>query len=260
MTTVEEIKTQSDVVQRHLDTISDLIHLATMCTTIGQMQAVKQMLETESAIMSRESDQLSGMMKQFKEERKNMVRRTVVALAIFLAIFLLLGVVSAEDNVLATNTPIPAVLNGQPVEATLEPTAAPNPLGDYLPTSTELSDTFAKYLVLIVAVALLIMGTLFYRTSGLLAAGMPQWAFMALQSAANTGLDDLQQRAKETPTPLDDAVVTTLRGLFDQWVKDETDKRGQTLPIQSAPAIPQPTKELYQTLPVTPPDEPPGLG
>ena len=125
---LDELRSQSEIVQRHIDTISNLLALATITQNPNQLRAVKLLMERESLHMQSESDKLSEMMSAFKEERTTMKRTALVSAVLVILMFVLVAglPVVAQDSPLATNTPavvtiqtVEASVNDFPVEATL---------------------------------------------------------------------------------------------------------------------------------------------
>lgn len=96
--TFEDIKDQSQIVQKHLDTIIELVGLTRLARTPAHFQAIHYLLEQESEVMSRESDKLSDMMKQFKEEKRDMRKIIVQGVLALALLFICIGVVSAQSE------------------------------------------------------------------------------------------------------------------------------------------------------------------
>lgn len=124
--TFAQMQAMSSGVQRHLDTITNLLHLAALLQDKNQLQIVQGILQKESDALTQDSQKLAELMDQFKEEKRMFRFPKVPAMLVIILLLALFGVVSAQDVPLVTNTPVAASINGNLVEATLEPTIAVN--------------------------------------------------------------------------------------------------------------------------------------
>lgn len=262
--TLDELRKQAGVVQGHMNAITNLLSLAAVTQNINQLRAIKLVMEYESANMRRESDRLNAMMGEFKKEQSGMKRNILIMAVLVILMFVLVGGLPAvaQDIVpLATNTAVAAlqpVVNDAPVEVTVEPTSAPAPdsgLSTYLPTRDELVDTFVKYGTVIIVTVLLVFGALFYRVAVMLALSVPQFAWDGAKGGLLSAEKQLEQRVKDSETPVDDALYPYLQKYLQKALDEIDAKRSQ--PVTSTAAVNPPGTYLFEKLPG---DDDTGLG
>lgn len=231
--TLEELNRQAEEVQRRMDTISNLLKLAAMSDRITELQTIKLHMEQVGLEINKESEKLSDMMKEFKEEKRKM-RVTTKALLVVVLMLLLAFTVSAQDAPLATNTPdaaailpVVATVDGVPVEATLvAPDAQPPVVVVENPQSTAMFWIFSAVIFALLAAFVLVFRPLIIK----LAESAPAWAVEAAFSAGGTLLKSAQDYASSTPSVIDDDLVAELRKEIER-LKQQVDegRRGITI-------------------------------
>jgi uncharacterized membrane protein len=152
----------------------------------------------------------------------SLVLLTIMALVIVLyAMPFALTKVIAQDAPLVTNTPaVTAAINGQPVEATLEPVSTPSPVEN---TSSLLSILLDKLGMFALIGAVIVLA---FKTSGLIPAD-------TVDKVLARGFDLAKGLADTTPTPVDNQLIDIVQPIISKLIADELAKRdaGTVTPI-----------------------------
>lgn len=215
MITFDDVKKQSEVVQRSLDTIANLLAAAALSDKPNQLAAIKAVMEVESERLAHESDKLSDMMREFRERRENMMRTILMGVVLVVVVLLLAAgmPVVAQSDALATNTPAAAVIQPMQTEATLvAPGDAPAPMVN------EPSDRTLYVAGFIVFLAL-------YGISSFIATRQTSALLSALNQALNNKrvIDEAQQRYMESSLPTQEFIklLTGVAGFIGASIPGE---------------------------------------
>lgn len=252
---LDELRNQSEIVQRHIDTINNLLALASLTQNNNQLRALKLLMERESLHMQSESDKLSEMMSAFREERTTMKRTALMSAVLVILMFVLVAglPVVAQDSPLATNTPavvtiqtVEASVNDVPVEATLvAPVEQPPVVVVDSPQSTAMFWIFSAVIFGLLVVIVLVLRPLIVQ----LGASAPRWAVDAAFSAGGTLLNSAQTYAGTTLSTIDDDLVAELRKEVDSLKSQIEQMRINKEPTAATAAVNPPGTYLFEKLP-----------
>lgn len=215
MITFDDVRKQSEVVQRSLDAIANLLAAAALSDKPNQLAAIKAVMEVESERLAFESEKFSELMKEFREKRENMTRMILTGIVlVLLALLLVAGMpaVAAQDT-LATNTPAAAVIQPMQTEAKLvAPGETPAPMVN------EPSDRTLYVAGFIVFLAL-------YGISSFIATRQTSALLSALNQALNNKrvIDEAQQRYMESSLPTQEFIklLTGVAGFIGASIPGE---------------------------------------
>lgn len=180
----------------------------------------KQMGIDEFDQLSQQHLKLVGLYKEMGDEMQKQGRnkkRGWILITVLALMLLVVGNVGAQD-VTEEAIPVGATVNGEPVEATVEPLPTePDPQpGEW----RDFIEVFMLYLTQIV-IAVVIGGVALAGGAIVVAGnGMPKWARDMTQSAITTGLDRAEQYVKDTPSKADDEMMLQLREMITQLFAD----------------------------------------
>lgn len=169
--------------------------------------------------LSQQQLKLVGLYKEMGEElqkRKRMQMRGWILLALVALMLLLVGSVGAQD-VTGEAIPVVATVNGEPVDATVEPTPALDPaaattwqivretLREYLPSLGNIVLAFVVAMAIICVTAIFVAGN-----------GMPKWARPIAESGKSALYSVGDAAVSTTPLTFDDAFWDQMKKLIDE--------------------------------------------
>jgi hypothetical protein len=147
-----------------------------------------------------------------EQESRMTMRKIISGVSVLVLMLCVLSVSSftlAQDVPLAT---VEATVNGQPVEATLEPVTTPAPVPQPADNTALILETL-KELALIIALIVLA-----FKVAGLVTADV-------MDKALARGFDLAKELADTTPTPIDNSILEIAQPIISKLIADELAKQ-----------------------------------
>jgi len=210
---LDELTELNDAMQRQMDRFAGLLKTAYHNPNPANMRLLRE----TSRAMNEQADLLNSRLEALQEEN-HMKRRQWMMLTLIVVVLMafVTGFAIAQDEPLATNTPL--IVEGTATLVSSEPIPTDAPAATELPVEQPPPDSppdttiadIMPYLTVIALGVLLAVVALAGTAIVVAGQGMPKWSRDVLKAGINEGFATLQPIVEATPGEYDDDLLATL--------------------------------------------------
>lgn len=237
---IDELNTVQNDLDARLATIHLLVERAMTSRDPETVKACRDQIKDEIAALNQSAAQMYEIGQDISNRRTESMLRGWM-LVVVLIIGLLLGVLPAVAQDMATNTPAGGAVVVLPVEATEEAPVETRPDADMVSRLLEQYSVIMPWVVSIVLLALLALTTV--GSVGIIQAAKlaPEWALRGAVSAGEGILTEARDYVETTETTVDDYILAEFDKRFDALKRELGLVTGQAPPGTplTAPKVPQ---------------------